>query len=76
MKLQLRLRALSWSYNAAAGGIFLLFIYIWIAGDLGWWLPVTGAEWNGIFWGFVIYMALLPTARLAWMLDECDEDQE
>lgn len=76
MELQLRHRALSWSYNVAAGVFLTMLIYGAIASDIGLWVPSGYDEWNGMFWGGFLYLTLLPTARLAWTMDAGDAEED
>lgn len=76
MEMQLRHRALSWSYSVLSGGVLLLVIYGAIAADFGGWVPTTYDEWNGLFWGLFLYVTLLPTARLAWTMDPGGDEED
>jgi hypothetical protein len=76
MEMQLRHKALSWSYGVLSGALLLFIVYLAIASDSGLWRPSAYEEWNGLFWGAFLYVTLLPTARLAWTMDPTDEGEE
>ena len=51
--------------------LFLAAIaYAGVASDMGWWVPHSYENWNALFWGVMLYSALLPTAFLAWSMPE------
>jgi len=71
-ELQLRYRSISSAYAALTGLACLLLLYAALASDFGWWLPRGYDAYNGVFWGLLLYATLLPTAFLAWRLDDAD----
>jgi len=76
MEMQLRHKALTWSYGVLSGAFLLIILYLGIASDAGLWRPSGYDEYNGLFWGAFLYVTLLPTARLAWTMDAQDEGEE
>jgi drug/metabolite transporter (DMT)-like permease len=74
-ELQQRHQAMSSAYALSMGLICAGLIYAAVASDAGWWLPRSYDAFNGMFWGVFLYATLLPTAFLAWRLDE-DEAAE
>jgi hypothetical protein len=76
MEMQLRHKALSWSYGVLSGALLLFIVYLAIASDSDLWRPSGYEEWNGLFWGAFLYVTLLPTARLAWTMDAADDGED
>jgi hypothetical protein len=74
-ELQLRHKAMSSAYALSMGLVCAGLFYAGVASDAGWWLPRSYDAFNAIFWGVFLYATLLPTAFLAWRLDE-DEAAE
>jgi len=64
-ELRLRGRALSTSYMSLSVLILLLVLYAAMAADKGWWAPGN----FGVFWGVFLYVTVLPTAILSWMVE-------
>jgi hypothetical protein len=69
-ELQQRHRAMSSAYALSMGLVCAALFYAAVASDFGWWLPRSYDAFNAIFWGVFLYATLLPTAFLAWRLDE------
>jgi hypothetical protein len=66
MELQMRYRATGIAFWIFCAGVQIAVLYFAIASEAGWWRPTTYEGFNAIFWGVVLYSALLPTAVLAW----------
>jgi hypothetical protein len=71
-ELQQRHRAIASAYATMGGIISVMLFYAAVASDFGWWMPRSYDAFNAIFWGFFLYVTLLPTVFLAWRLDETD----
>ncbi len=71
-ELHLRHRAISAAYASFTGLTCLAVLYAALASDFGWWTPRGYDAFNAIFWGVFLYSSLLPTAFLAWKLEEGD----
>ena len=69
---KLRSRAVGAAYSCMAAIVLLVIIYCAVAADKGAWLPSTYDEFNGLFWGAFLYASILPSAFLAWQIDEGD----
>jgi hypothetical protein len=69
-ELKLRSRAVSGAYKSFTALVLLAIIYCAIGVDHGAWLPHTYGEYSGIFWGAFLYASVLPSAFLAWQIDE------
>jgi hypothetical protein len=68
MELQMRYRATSIAFWIFCAGVQIAVLYFAIASEAGWWRPTTYEAFNAIFWGVLLYSALLPTAVLTWTM--------
>lgn len=79
-ELQLRHRAMGKAYGILTIVVLTGTFYLQMAPDWGSWMPHTEPHWRGIFWGIILYAALLPTATLVWSrelaLSALDEEEE
>ena len=75
-ELRLRSRAFIAAYMILAVLISSATLYAGVAADGGGWLPTTFSEFNGLFWGAILYSIMLPVLCLAWQTpaEENDED--
>ena len=69
-ELQLRRRAMSAAYTAMSVLALLAILYAAIASNAGAWVPSGHDAFNGLFWGAFLYCFTLPTACLAWLVDD------
>lgn len=74
MELQLRHNALATSYFALATIVMLGVLYAQIAGMAQLWLPTRRSDWYPVFVCIFLYAMLLPTAVLAWRMNEEKEE--
>ena len=72
-ELQLRSRAMSYSYGYLTVIVLLAIIYAALAKDFGGWLPSTYDHFNGLFWGAFLYASVIPVAALSWIVDQTFE---
>ena len=75
-ELALRHRALSWGYSVIGAALLVAILYFGVASDSGLWVPDDYEEFNALFWGTFLYVALLPTAFLAWTTGNDDDSDE
>lgn len=68
-ELQLRSKAMYAAYAGFTLLALLAVIYAAIASDKGGWVPSSYDEFNGLFWGIILYAAVLPAALLSWQVD-------
>jgi cytochrome bd-type quinol oxidase subunit 1 len=70
MELQLRHNALATSYFALATIVMLGGLYAQVASMAELWLPRNRSDWQPIFICLFLYAMLLPTAVLAWRMED------
>lgn len=75
-EMQLRLRSVQSAYGTITLIALLAVIYFAIASDTRLWVPRSYDGYNGLFWGVFLYAWVLPTAFVAWRLDESTEPAE
>lgn len=80
-ELELRLKARAFAYHAFSTIVLVGVAYLGIAMDLGasgraeLWIPTDFDDWNGMFWGLILYAFVLPIAYLAWTLPAPPADE-
>ena len=75
-ELQLRQKALGWSYRVLCTMVITGLAYASVGSDFGVPMPDDYEEWNGIFWSAFLVMVLMPAAYLAWTISPASEDDE
>ena len=75
-EMQLRLRAMESAYATITIIALLALIYFAIASETRLWVPRTYDGYNGLFWGAFLYSWILPTAFVAWRIEEPEEAAE
>ena len=73
-ELQLRQKALGWSYRVLCTMVVVALAYLSLGSDFGAPMPDDYEEWNGVFWSSFVVMATMPAAYLAWTMKASNED--
>ncbi|MCM8557385.1 hypothetical protein [Sphingomicrobium sediminis] len=73
-ELQMRLRSITSAYQGVAVVVVLFMGYLMIANDVGLWLPNVADHLNGFFWGFMLYVLILPVLILSWKLRDIEAE--
>ncbi len=68
-ELRLRGRAMSLAYMTFTALTLIAVIYAALASERDGWVPDSYDEFNGVFWGVLLYASVLPTAILSWTVD-------
>jgi len=72
-EMQVRLRAMQSAYAMFTVLALLFVLYSAIASDTRLWVPRDYEGYNGVFWGIFLYAWVLPSAFVAWRMDEAEE---
>jgi len=74
-EMQVRLRAMQGAYMTFTLLILGFVMYSALAADTQLWVPRTYRAFNALFWGVFLYAWLLPTAFVAWRIEEDEAGQ-
>lgn len=79
LELELRQKAYSRAYHVLGVVALIAVFYMQVAADMEakftLWRPTTSEHWQGVMWGALLYVFMLPTTLLAWSLplEEIDD---
>ena len=73
-EMQLRLRAIQSAYMTFTLLALGLVLYAAMAIDTRLWVPRSYAGFDGLFWGVFLYAWILPSAFVAWRMEDGEAD--
>lgn len=74
-EMQVRLRAMQAAYATFTLLVLGFVMYSAVAVDTQLWVPRTYRAYDAVFWGVFLYAWLLPTAFVAWRIEEDEAGQ-